>query len=247
ICERQGLKAMLVGSIAALGSHYVIALEAVNAHTGDVLAREQVEAKSKEQVLSVLGKTATRLRERLGEALSTIQKFDAPAEQVTTSSLEALKAWSTGRELNSRARDAEAIPFLKRAVELDPRFAAAYSDLAISSDNIGEIESAREYAAKAFALRELTSEREKFTITANYYFRGGDLEKGIETLELLTQTYPRDVAARNNLGVQSGVLGRYEKAVEEFQEAVRLDPNSPTLSGNLAAQLILTGRLREAK
>jgi tetratricopeptide (TPR) repeat protein len=247
ICERQGLKAMLVGSIATLGSHYVIAVEVVDAHSSDILAREQVEAQSKEQVLSVLGKTATRLRERLGESLSTLRKFDAPPEQVTTTSLEALKAYSTGTELNSRSRYAEAIPFFRRAVELDPQFAMAYDLLAIVSWNNFERGSAQEYAAKAFELRERTSEREKLRITGDYYGLSGDLEKGIEALEVLKQTYPRDGTARNNLSVWYGSLGQYEKALEEIQEAVRLLPNSTVSYGNLSFQYIELGRLGEAK
>ncbi len=247
ICERQGSKAMLIGSIAPLGSHYVIGLEAVNGHTGDVLAREQVEALSKEQVLTVLGKAATRLRERLGESLSTIQKFDAPPAQVTTSSLEAFKAYSTGIDLNRRARHPEALPFFKRAVELDPQFAMAYNGLAVVSSSSFERKAAQEYAAKAFELRERTSEREKLSITSNYYAFAGDLEKAIEALELLKQTYPRDGTARNNLGVWYTFLGQYEKALEEIQEAVRLYPNSALIHGNLANQFIELGRLAEAK
>ncbi len=247
ICEREGLKAMLVGSITPLGSHYVIALDAVNAHTGDVLAREQVEAESKEQMLKALGATATDLRKKLGESLSTIQKFDTPADQVTTSSLHALKAFSTGREFIFRSRDAEGLPFLKRAVELDPQFAMAYNALAIASGNLGETESAREYIERAFALRERTSERERLTITANYYASAGDLEKSIETLELQIQTYPRDAVARNNQGARYSRLGQLEKALEQSQEAVRLNPNSSTLASVLATHLIELGRLREAK
>src|SRR2546427_4351784 len=126
ICQRQGLKAMLVGSIASLGSHYVITLEAINAQTGDAIAGEQAEAENKEQVLHALGEAVMKLREKLGESLQTIQKFDAPIEQATTSSLEAFKAFSLGVEQQLKGKYLEAIPFLKRATDIDPNFALAY-------------------------------------------------------------------------------------------------------------------------
>jgi serine/threonine protein kinase/Flp pilus assembly protein TadD len=246
ICERQGLKAMLVGSIAPLGSHYVIGLEAVNARTGDVLARDQVVAESKEQVLSVLGKTATRLREKLGESLSTIQKFDAAPEN-TTSSLEALKNKSAATKL-MQSNPLEAISLLKRAVEIDPQFASAYGVLAQISQNIGQREAAQAYATKAFELRERASEPEKLWIVAQYYLLvSGDLEKAIETQELLKQTYPRHRSVRNLLANTLSFVGQHEKAVEELEEAVRLDPNDPLSYRNLARQLRCLGRFQEAK
>jgi serine/threonine protein kinase/tetratricopeptide (TPR) repeat protein len=248
ICQRQGLKAMLLGSIAPLGSHYVIALEAHNAQTGKVLAREQVEAESKEQVLSVLAKTATRLREKLGESMSTIQKFDAPIEQATTTSLQAFKAFSAGHELHLRGKEREAIPLLKSAVALDPQFALAYGVLAISCRNVGETKAAREYATKAFELRERASEREKLWITARYYVDvSGELEKAIEAAGLLKQIYPRYPPASNLLGNLYFRLGQNEKAVEHFREAVRLDPNWALPYVGLAGQLIRLGRFAEAK
>src|SRR6059058_1065632 len=169
ICERQGLKAMLVGSIAPLGSHYVIALDAVNARTGDVLDREQTEAESKEQVLSVLGKTATHLREKLGESLSSIQKFDAPIEQATTSSLDALKAFTTGNKMYLAGKTPEAISFFNHAVELDPNFALAYAKLGVVHFNSLQYDLSAKFTAKAFELRERASERERFYISSFYY------------------------------------------------------------------------------
>ncbi|MDQ3820063.1 MAG: hypothetical protein M3362_20630, partial [Acidobacteriota bacterium] len=153
ICERQGIKAMLVGSISNLGSHYVITLEAVKAQTGDAIAREQSEAESKEQVLRSLGEAASKLREKLGESLSSIQKFDAPVEQATTSSLEALKAFTLGNEQRNAGRPIEAIVFFKRAVEIDPDFALAHAVLSVLYANAGEARLAKEYAARAFELR----------------------------------------------------------------------------------------------
>ncbi len=184
VCERQGLKAMILGSIAPLGSHYVIAVEAIDAHAGNVLARDQVEAESKEQVLSVLGKVAIHLREKLGESMSTIQKFDVPIE-ATTTSLEALKAFSAGRELHLRGHDRDAIPLLKRAVELDPQFALGYGILAVTYLGLGETKAGRECFVRAFELRERGSEREKLWIMEQYYTNvSRELDSAIEAAEL---------------------------------------------------------------
>lgn len=247
VCERQGLKAMIVGSIAPLGSHYVIAVEAINAHSGNVLARDQVEAESKEQVLSVLGKTAIHLREKLGESMSTIQKFDAPME-ATTSSLEALRAFSAGRALHLRGNDRDAIPYLRRAVELDPQFAYGYGILAITYFNLGETKAAREYSARAFELRERGSEREKLWIMAQYYNNvSGELENAIEAAEQLRQSYPRDAPAHNVLAIVYGKVGQNEKAVEELQATIVLDPNWIAPYFSLALYLTRLGRLAEAR
>jgi serine/threonine protein kinase/Flp pilus assembly protein TadD len=247
ICERQGLKAMIAGSIVVLGSHYVIEIEAINAHTLETLAHEQEEAASKEQVLSVLRELATRLREKLGESLSTIQKFDAPIE-ATTSSLEALKAYSDGAALHLKGKEPEAIPVLKGAVELDPQFAMAYGVLAAACDNSGETKAAREYYTKAFELRERASQREKLWIMTQYYAKvTGELENAIGAAELLKQIYPRFPFSRFRLGYLYDLLGQYEKAVSELQEAVRLDPNWPISHRRLAICLRHQGRFAEAK
>jgi serine/threonine protein kinase/tetratricopeptide (TPR) repeat protein len=248
ICERQGLKAMLVGSIAPLGSHYVIALDAVNARTGDVLDREQTEAESKEQVLSVLGKTATHLREKLGESLSSIQKFDTPIEQATTSSLEALKAFTLGNEKLFAGSYSEAIPPFERAVALDPNFALAYSKLAITHYDTGQVSSAAEFATKAFGLRERASEREKFYISNRYYdLATGELDKSIDVLELWERSYPRDVNARINLAFAYMVTGQAEKAIPEAREAMRLNANAAQPYNLLGAALVVLGQLDEGK
>src|SRR6267378_1380709 len=169
ICQRQGLKAMLVGSIASLGSHYVISLEALNAHTGDAIAREQVEAESKEKVLHALGEAAMKLREKLGESLQSIQKFDAPIEQATTSSLEAFKAFSLGVEQQLKGKFLEAIPFFKRATEIDPNFALAYARMASMYYNSRQFDLAAEASQRAYELRDRVSERERLYISAGYY------------------------------------------------------------------------------
>ncbi|HYK20802.1 MAG TPA: serine/threonine-protein kinase [Pyrinomonadaceae bacterium] len=228
ICVRQGIKAFLVGTISSLGSDYVISLEAVNAQTGDAIAREQAEAQGKEQVLRSLGVAASKLREKLGESLSSIQKFDAPIEQATTSSLEALKAFALGDEQRAKGHELDAILFYKRAVELDPNFALAYARLAVAYSNAGQPELADEYAQKAFELRDRVSERERLYLSQHYYnFVTGEVEKWIEVLELYHQTYPRDNAPPNNLAVACNLTGRYDKAVEEAREAIRLNPNFP--------------------
>jgi tetratricopeptide (TPR) repeat protein len=248
ICLRQGLKALLAGSIAALGSHYVITLEAINALTGDAIAREQTEAETKEQVLKKLGKAATRLRERMGESLASIQKFDAPIEQATTSSLDALKAYSMGRELTLENKDRDAMPFLKRAVELDPNFAQAYDRLGGSYSNTGQQELAIEAFQKAFDLRERSSEYEKLKIAADYYaFATFETDKSLEAYELVVRTYPRDFTAWNNLGNRYNSVGQFEKAAEACRESIRLNPNWVIPRSNLALAFISLNRFDEAK
>jgi eukaryotic-like serine/threonine-protein kinase len=248
ICERQRLKAYLSGSIANLGSHLVITLEAVNAQTGDTLARQQVEAESKEQVLGTLGQAATKLREKLGESLASIQKYDVPIEQATTSSLEALKAFSQGKELNNKGRNAESILFFKRAFELDPNFARAYDALAIIYNNLGQQELSIEAAQKAFELRDGRSEYEKLKITSDYYHLvTNEMEKAVEAGELLTRTYPRDHTARNNLALTYIELGRYEQGAEEARAAIRLNSTARFPYLHLARALICLNRFAEAK
>ena len=227
ICERQGLKAMLTGSIASLGSHYVITLEAVNAGTGESIAREQVEAGSKEQVLSSLGKAASELREKLGESLSSIKKHDIPIEQATTSSLEALKAYTMGNEERTKGKALESMTFFKRAIELDPNFAMAYARVAVFHGNQGQLDEAEPYARKAFELRERVSEPERLYISEKYHsYITGDIDKAIEVLQTWTRLYPNDFTPHNNLALRYRFLGRHEEALKESLEAVRLDPNS---------------------
>jgi len=248
ICERQGLKAMLDGSISNLGSHYVVTLEALNAQTGAAGAREQAEADAKEQVLASLGKAATRLREKLGESLASIQKFDTPIEEATTSSLEALKVFSLGRELNSRGKYFDAISSLKRAIELDPNFASAYSALGAAYSNTGQNELARQAGQKAFELRNRASERERLYIASNYYYLAtGESDKAIETLEQLKQVYPHFYVAHNNLGNRYSEIGQFEKAIEEFREAIRLNPNNSLAHSNLAGMFVRLNRYDEAR
>src|SRR6266496_4168564 len=248
ICERQGLKAMILGSIAGLGSHYVVTLEAVNAHAGDSIAREQAEAESKEQVLKALGQAASRLREKLGESLSSVKKFDAPIEEATTSSLEALKAFSQGNEQRLSGHDREAIPFYKRALEIDPNFALAYARLAVQYSNQFQTELAAQYSQKAYDLRDRVSERERFYISEKYTsYVTGDRDEAISVLKAWAQSYPNDYIPHNNLAVNYSLVGHYDEALKESREAVRLSPTNTTAQGNLVEGFIKLNRFDEAR
>jgi serine/threonine protein kinase/tetratricopeptide (TPR) repeat protein len=228
ICERANIKAAINGAIAALGSQYVISLDAVNCGTGEVLAREQITADTKEKVLPSLGPAVLRLRSKLGESLASVQKFDKPVEEATTSSLEALKAFTQAKELDYTGEELKAVPLYQRAIELDPNFALAYADIAGAYANTGEEERSIEYEEKAFALRDRVSERERFSITSTYHWVAtGDLEKEMETEELWRQTYPRDADASNNLAVEyCNNLGQFEKAVAMGNETIRIEARS---------------------
>jgi len=247
ICQREGIKALLSGSIASLGSQYVITLEASNCRTGDSLAREQAEADSKEHVLQALGKAATDLRGKLGESLASIKKFDVPLEEATTSSLEALKAFTLAESQRNRVGDEAAISLYQRAVELDPNFALAYARLGQVYSNLGEEESATRYRTKAYELRDRASEREKFYITAHYYDETGEAEKRTLTWELYKQTYPRDTMPLDNLAAYYNARGEYEKSLENARGEVRLDPDSYFGYEKVAEAYLGLNRLPEAK
>jgi eukaryotic-like serine/threonine-protein kinase len=248
ICEREGIKAMLNGSIAALGSHYVLTLDAVNARTGDRIGSEQVEAESKEKVLTALGEASTRLRAKLGESLGSIQAYDAPIERATTSSLEALKAFSTAEELRGSKGEIEAIPYLKKAIELDPNFAMAHAKLGTLYENISEGGRAIEFTTKAFELRERVSERERFYISTRYYqVVTGELSKRREVVEQWARTYPRDSVALNYLQGVYLPLGEYEKALAVAREELRLVPQDGYAVGDVAFCYMLLNRPEEAK
>jgi eukaryotic-like serine/threonine-protein kinase len=248
ICERQGLKAMLVGSISSLGSHYVITLEAINAHTGDAIAREQSEAESKEKVLAALGQAASHLREKLGESLSSIKRYDVPVEEATTSSLEALKNFSLGSEQFRAGHLQEALSFYKRAIELDPNFAMAHARLAVYYGNNGQQELAEQYAKKAFELRDRVSERERYYISEKYYsYITGEIDKTIEVLQAWTRTYPNDYIPHNNLAVNYGFVGRLEDALHEAQQSLRLDSKNFTSRTNVIDSFVRLNRYDEAK
>ena len=245
ICIRTGSKATVLGSISSLGSQYVIGLSAVGCGNGDTLATEQGQAAGKQDVLKTLGRAAKDLRRKLGESLVTVEKFDVPVE-ATTPSLEALQTYSMGGRTRRRKGDAEAIPFFKRAIELDPNFALAYAGLSLAYFNLNQAGLAAENATKAYELRDRVSERERYRISTTYYHAvTGELEKAIEMYELWSKSYPRDDTPPLNLGVVYQQLGRYDKAVVETEEAQRLAPTA-TGYGNLAFEYIALNRLDDA-
>jgi len=247
ICQRTGSKAMLTGSIAGLGSQYVIGLKAVNCQSGDLMAQAQEQAAGKEGVLKAMDAAAVRLRSKLGESLSTVQEYSTPLADATTPSLEALKAYSLGQKTRYTKGNTAALPFYKRAVELDPNFAYAYATLAVSYSNLNEAGLAAEYGRKAYELREKVSERERSGIEAVYYWSvTGELEKAARTFGMWQQNYPRNFLPYVNLGVISANLGNYEKALEEFREALRLEPNHVTNYSNLGSAYQALNRLDEA-
>jgi serine/threonine protein kinase/tetratricopeptide (TPR) repeat protein len=248
ICQRNGVKALLAGSIASLGSQYVVTLDAINASSGDSLAQVQGQADSKEQVLKTLDTTTTQLRGKLGESLASVQKFDKPLEEATTSSLEALKSFTLGDVKHSASDEFGAIPFYKRAIELDPNFAMAYARLGPVYGNLGQTDLSEQNRKKAFELKDRASERERLYITAHYYADNGELEKGIAAYELFKQTYPREVTPYVNLAVTYVLLlGEFEKGLANAKEAIRVDPE--TVNGYFATARAYAGLNRpdEAK
>jgi eukaryotic-like serine/threonine-protein kinase len=243
LCLRIGSKAILTGSISRLGSHYVIGVSASNCSTGSEFTSQQSEAVDKEHVLPALGSIASKIREKLGESLASIQKFDVPIEQVTTSSLEALRAYSLGRKYGTVYQFREAVLQLQRAVELDPDFASAYVRLWQAQFYLGQMPSAEQSLARAYALRGRTSERERFLISQKH---ACDLDQSLAIAELWAQTYPRDSEARLILADGAMWKGNWEEAVRQGQVALDLDPNYNTNYFNLAVSELALDRLDEA-
>ncbi|MGA7559876.1 MAG: protein kinase [Terriglobales bacterium] len=248
LCLRAGSKAYLAGSIGALGSEYVLGLKAVNCQSGETLAEEQVTAASKEKVLDALGEAASRLRGEMGESLATVQKFDVPLAQATTSSLEALKAYSLGAKAYDEKSVAVSLPYTQRAIELDPNFAMGYDALGTNYLTLGELGRASEYFTKAFQLRENTTEREELAISADYYRNvSGDLNKAAQTYQEEIESYPREPRAYGRLGIMFALQGQYEKATEVTRQALRLAPNDVTWYENLATFALALQRFDEAR
>jgi len=231
LCQRAGSKAYIAEVIGSLGSEYVLGLKAVNCQSGDTLAEEQVTAASKEKVLDTLGDAASKLRGEWGESLATVQKFDVPLQQATTSSLEALKAYSLGWKASGEKETAVVLSHYLRAIELDPNFAMANRNVGIQYGNLFEQDRAREYYTKAFQLREYASELEKLKITSSYYENvTGELDKAAQTYQEEIENYPRQSSARlssaySNLGVVFADQGQYEKATVMLRQALRLRPD----------------------
>jgi serine/threonine protein kinase/tetratricopeptide (TPR) repeat protein len=247
LAQRTGCKAVLAGDIAQLGSQYVITLNAINAVNGDTIAQDQQQAGSKEKVLAALGNAASRLRGKLGESLSSVQKLDKPLDDTTTSSLAALKAFSEGEETRDKSGDEEAIPFYQHAIELDPNFALAYARLGTLYGNTDDRGREIQYQTKAYQLRDRVTDRERFYITAHYYEALGDRSKSIETYEVWLKSYPRDSIPQLNIGVDCAELGQFDKALAASSKALEMDPSSQLNYFNTSIYFLSMNRPDEGK
>ncbi|MCU1385800.1 MAG: pknB 7 [Acidobacteria bacterium] len=248
LCERLGVKAILLGSIAPLGPAYVITLEAQACHTGDTLARDQVQAPAKTDVLATVGLAAARIRERLGESIGSIQKYNVPAQNATTPSLEALKAYSIGIATRLKTGDVQAIPFFEHALELDPNFALAAARLGAIYANLRDLDQAQTFMKRAFARSESLSEPERLLIKSSYHFIvSGRLDEVVATYRMWIATYPDDWAPHNNLSTTYARLNQYDNALEESRAAVKLAPNSVIAYQQLTRALLALDRLDEAR
>ena len=247
VCQRTGGKAWVGGSIASIGSEYVVGLKAVNCQDGETLAQEQITAASKEKVLEALSEAATKLRSRLGESLASVKKFDLPLSQVTTSSLEALKAVSLGNKALHEKGSAAAVPFFQHAIELDPNFATAYLVLGKTYANFGEREQAKGLFTKAYSLRDHASERERFDIESMYCtYVTGDLENSDRVYHEWLVSYPRDRVALGNLALVYSYKGQYEQAAELDRESLLENPNDVIGYVNLAVMLTILNQFPES-
>jgi serine/threonine protein kinase/tetratricopeptide (TPR) repeat protein len=248
ICLRQNIRAMLTGTITSLGNHYVITLTATNPQNSDDLAREQAEADSKENVLKTLDQAASNLRRKMGESIASVKHFDTPLEQATTSSLEALQAYSLGHDEHQKTNDGAAIPHLKHAVELDPNFATAYAVLGVADFNTGRITDGTAAIKRAYELRDRASEHEKLYIQAHYYDEvTQDSEKSIAVYSDWKQTYPRDTLPYDNIALAYSQIGQYDKALEAASQALRLDPKDRFAYSNMIFAYMGLNRLGEAR
>jgi serine/threonine protein kinase/tetratricopeptide (TPR) repeat protein len=248
ICQRDGGKAVLAGSIAQVGSTYNVILNAVNCSSGDTFASSSARSDSKDHVLDTLGKVGSEIRGKLGESLSSIEKFNVPIEAATTSSLEALKAYSLGQQTNYGRGDAESISFFKQAITLDPNFAVAYTKLGVIYNNLGQAGLGIENIKKAYELRDRTSEREKLYITAHYFNEvTGELDKALENYLLWEREFPKDFIPYLNAGSIYATLGQYEKGISETRLSQQVEPNDVIVYSNLAGSYLNVNRLDEAK
>ncbi|MGB2635183.1 MAG: tetratricopeptide repeat protein [Candidatus Acidiferrum sp.] len=246
ICQRTGSAAVLNGSIAQIGTQYLLTLKVVNCISGESQASTEATASDKNHVLDALGKTSSEIRKKLGESLSAVQRFNAPIEQVTTPSLEALHAFSQGWAMKG-VNDAATVPFFQRAIRLDPNFAMAYASLGNSYLILGETSLARENTRKAYELRGNVSEREQFYIESHYYeIVTGDLEKARQVYEFWAQTYPRDFIPPRGMGLIYEQVGQYDKALVEHLKSLCLRPDARQYA-NLAGCYLDLSRLQEAQ
>jgi serine/threonine protein kinase/predicted Zn-dependent protease len=247
VCLRTGSQAYIAGAIAALGEEYVLGLKAVNCQSGEILAQQQISVPAKEKVLDGLGHVASQLRGELGESLATVQKFDIPIEQATTSSLEALRQYTAGLRVQNQQGDVAAIPFFKRAIELDPNFAKAYVSLATSYSNLVEYGLASENMQKAYELRDRATELERYSISANYYSDvTGELDKANAVLEQWAHSYPRDIHPLVALALNNNLVGQYDQAVAELHEGLRIDPDHSSFFVNLIANYAALNQVQDA-
>ena len=248
LCQKAGAKARIVGSIARQGSEYALELKAADCHTGDLLAQEQAAAPDKEKILDTLGNMASKLRGDLGEPPTTLRKYDLPLARITTSSLEALKAYTLGTIAGRQQGDAAALPHDQRAIQLDPNFAIGYMAIGEDYSGLGETGRASEYFAKAFQLREHASDRGRLAITAAYYLNAtGELDKAARAFEEEIEDYPGQCEGCVDLGIIYGAQGQYEKAIEITRRAQQLDPNRVPPYDNLSSFYAASQRLNDAK
>jgi eukaryotic-like serine/threonine-protein kinase len=248
LCQRAGSEACIAGSIASLGSQYVLGLKAVNCQSGDLLAQEQVTASAKEKVLDALGEVASKLRGELGESLATVQRFDVPLAEATTSSLEALKEYSLGNKAYREESSAAALPYHQRAIQLDPGFAMGYRALGDDYFGLGELKRASEYFSKAFELREHASEWEKLLITANYYsYVTGELDRAVQTYQEWLESYPRNYRAQLDLGNVYTSRGQYEMGAEAYRKSLFLAPDNVDPYDDLVNSLLALQRFDDAR
>ena len=247
LCQRAGSKVTVQGSISSIGTTYLIGLAAIRCDNGAPIALEQAQASRKEDVVDALGGAATRLRARLGESIPSIKKYDVPLEQATTPSLDALKAFSQALSTQAAVGDVAAIPFFKRAIQLDPNFALAYGALAATYRNLGEGELARQNATKAFELKDRVTDFEKLSLEAGYHiYVTGDLENAALAFEIEHRTYPVSFTSLNDLGVIYGSMGRFDKEIEIDRESLRAGSSAAATYGNLAVSLMAIGQIDEA-
>jgi tetratricopeptide (TPR) repeat protein len=248
VCQRTHGKAYIGGSISALGKEYVLGLKAASCETDDVLAEEQVTADRKEQVLGVMGEAAAKLREKLGESLASVKKYNQPMEEATTASLDALKQYSEGARVQREQGDAASIPYAKRAIELDPNFAIAYAALGACYSNLNQASLARENFQKAYELRDRVTQHERFMIEAFYYnYVTGEIDKAIQTYTEWARTYSADYVPHGNLGDSYNTLGQYEKAAKETNASLRIEPDNAITYGNLADDYLALDQIKDAK